>query len=71
LRLILFMASVALAELGMLSFLVALAYWPIKGAGVAGLVGALMVAVGAAGLLRSCGALVGSPKNKRERTAYY
>jgi membrane-bound ClpP family serine protease len=55
----------------MLSFLVAVAYWPMKGVGVAGLVGTILVILGALGLLKSFRMFIGSPKKKRERSSYY
>lgn len=58
-------------ELGILSFMVAMAYWPFKGAGVAGLVGVLMAIAGAMALTKGYRLIIGDPKKKRDRAFYY
>jgi hypothetical protein len=63
--------GLAASELGLLSFLVAVAYWPLKGAGLAALAGLAMMVLGIVCLAKGAGYMVGGARGKREKAGYY
>ncbi|MDR2300454.1 MAG: hypothetical protein LBF38_00160 [Deltaproteobacteria bacterium] len=70
-KVIIIILSAFCVEVGLLSFLVGLAYWSKKGAGLACFSSLPMVILGFQGLFGTLRSMSGASKNKRQKTDYY